>query len=135
MGFNFICFFFCKFYIYSSLFVVLCVVISPFYCPSVFSILPEVLLLYSLHTSVLQVRTLASAGGPDNVVMLDPGKYKARPRVPEPAGDSSSTHPKWQLGEQEYEALMRMLDNLVRITEVSFEKSISSGRQWSKTPV
>lgn len=132
MEFNFSYFsFFCKFYIYSCLFVVLCVVVSPFYCPS---IIPEVLLWYSLHTSVLQVRTLASAGGPDNVVMLDPGKYKARPRVPEPAGDSSSTHPKWQLGEQEYEALMRMLDNLVRITAVSFEKSISLGRQWSKTP-
>lgn len=56
------------------------------------------------------------------MVMLDPGKYKARPRVPEPAGDSSYTHPKWQLGEQEYEALMRMLDNLVRMTEVGFSK-------------
>lgn len=58
---------------------------------------------------------MASAGGPDNLVMLDPAKYKARPRVPEPAGDGSSTQPKWQVGEQEYEALMRMLDNLVSI--------------------
>lgn len=45
--------------------------------------------------------------------MLDPGKYKSRPRVPEPAGDGSPAHPKWQVGEQEFEALMRMLDNLV----------------------
>ncbi|XP_077354619.1 alpha-adducin isoform X11 [Festucalex cinctus] len=60
----------------------------------------------------IQVRTLASAGGPDNLVMLDPGKYKSRPRVPEPAGDGSSAHPKWLVGEQEFEALMRMLDNL-----------------------
>uniref|UniRef100_A0A8C5GAE9 Alpha-adducin n=1 Tax=Gouania willdenowi TaxID=441366 RepID=A0A8C5GAE9_GOUWI len=60
----------------------------------------------------IQVRTLASAGGPDNLVMLDPAKYKSRPQVPEPAEDGSSTHPKWQLGEQEFEALMRMLDNL-----------------------
>uniref|UniRef100_A0A3Q3VXM6 Alpha-adducin n=1 Tax=Mola mola TaxID=94237 RepID=A0A3Q3VXM6_MOLML len=60
----------------------------------------------------IQVRTLASAGGPDNLVMLDPGKYKARPQVPEPPGDASPAHPKWQVGEQEYEALMRMLDNL-----------------------
>ncbi|XP_074547200.1 alpha-adducin isoform X4 [Halichoeres trimaculatus] len=71
---------------------------------------------YYIHNLVtaceIQVRTLASAGGPDNLVMLDPGKYKARPRVPEPAGDGSSAHPKWQVGEQEYEALMRMLDNL-----------------------
>ncbi|XP_076614985.1 alpha-adducin isoform X14 [Chaetodon auriga] len=71
---------------------------------------------YYIHNLVtaceIQVRTLASAGGPDNLVMLDPGKYKARPRVPEPAGDGPSTHPKWQVGEQEFEALMRMLDNL-----------------------
>ena len=59
------------------------------------------------------MRTLASAGGPDNLVMLDPAKYKARPRHLEPASDSASTHPKWLVGEQEFEALMRMLDNLV----------------------
>uniref|UniRef100_A0A3P8TFR0 Alpha-adducin n=2 Tax=Amphiprion percula TaxID=161767 RepID=A0A3P8TFR0_AMPPE len=71
---------------------------------------------YYIHNLVtaceIQVRTLASAGGPDNLVMLDPGKYKSRPRVPEPAGDGSVTYPKWQVGEQEFEALMRMLDNL-----------------------
>uniref|UniRef100_UPI003AAFDDF5 alpha-adducin n=1 Tax=Centroberyx gerrardi TaxID=166262 RepID=UPI003AAFDDF5 len=70
---------------------------------------------YYIHNLVtaceIQVRTLASAGGPDNLVMLDPAKYKLRPRVPEPAGDGTS-HPKWQIGEQEFEALMRMLDNL-----------------------
>ncbi|KAM9307365.1 alpha-adducin isoform 1-T1 [Pholidichthys leucotaenia] len=71
---------------------------------------------YYIHNLVtaceIQVRTLASAGGPDNLVMLDPGKYKSRPQVPEPVGDGSSAHPKWQVGEQEFEALMRMLDNL-----------------------
>lgn len=66
-----------------------------------------------LPPPLFQVRTLASAGGPDNLVMLDPKKYKSRPAVPEPAGDGSSAHPKWQVGEQEFEALMRMLDNLV----------------------
>ncbi|XP_028830036.1 alpha-adducin isoform X6 [Denticeps clupeoides] len=71
---------------------------------------------YYIHNLVtaceIQVRTLASAGGPDNLVMLDPSKYKSRPRRPEPTGDMASTHPKWQVGEQEFEALMRMLDNL-----------------------
>ncbi|XP_053195630.1 alpha-adducin isoform X1 [Scomber japonicus] len=71
---------------------------------------------YYIHNLVtaceIQVRTLASAGGPDYLVFLDPEKYKSRPRVPEPAGDGSSTYPKWQVGEQEFEALMRMLDNL-----------------------
>ncbi|KAF5903030.1 alpha-adducin isoform X9, partial [Clarias magur] len=71
---------------------------------------------YYIHNLVtaceIQVRTLASSGGPDNLVMLDPGKYKVRPRHPEPVGDGTSPHPKWQVGEQEFEALMRMLDNL-----------------------
>ena len=63
-----------------------------------------------------KVRTLASAGGPDNLVLLDPGKYKAKSRVPgSPAGEGSGSPPKWQIGEQEFEALMRMLDNLVRM--------------------
>lgn len=69
---------------------------------------------------VFKVRTLASAGGPDNLVLLDPGKYKAKSRSPEsPSGDGSVSHPKWQIGEQEFEALMRMLDNLVRETLLS----------------
>uniref|UniRef100_A0AAR2KR45 Alpha-adducin n=1 Tax=Pygocentrus nattereri TaxID=42514 RepID=A0AAR2KR45_PYGNA len=71
---------------------------------------------YYIHNLVraceIQVRTLASAGGPDNLVMLDPTKYKSRSRHPEPVGDGTSLHPKWQVGEQEFEALMRMLDNL-----------------------
>ncbi|KAJ8286625.1 hypothetical protein GJAV_G00041290 [Gymnothorax javanicus] len=71
---------------------------------------------YYIHNLVtaceIQVRTMASAGGPDNLVMLDPGKYKARPHCSEPASDGTSAQPKWLVGEQEFEALMRMLDNL-----------------------
>nr|XP_010589644.1 alpha-adducin isoform X4 [Loxodonta africana] len=73
---------------------------------------------YYIHNLVvaceIQVRTLASAGGPDNLVLLDPGKYKAKSRSPEsPAGEGSTgLPPRWQIGEQEFEALMRMLDNL-----------------------
>ncbi|XP_042198893.1 alpha-adducin isoform X3 [Callorhinchus milii] len=72
---------------------------------------------YYIHNLIvaceIQVRTLASAGGPDNLVLLDPGKYKAKSRCPESSGgDDSVSHPKWQIGEQEFEALMRMLDNL-----------------------
>ncbi|XP_037685214.1 alpha-adducin isoform X1 [Choloepus didactylus] len=72
---------------------------------------------YYIHNLVvaceIQVRTLASAGGPDNLVLLDPSKYKAKARVPEsPAGEGTGSPPKWQIGEQEFEALMRMLDNL-----------------------
>nr|KAF6280124.1 adducin 1 [Pipistrellus kuhlii] len=71
---------------------------------------------YYIHNLVvaceIQVRTLASSGGPDNLVLLDPGKYKAKSRSPgAPAGESTAP-PKWLIGEQEFEALMRMLDNL-----------------------
>ncbi|KAJ8402379.1 hypothetical protein AAFF_G00368680 [Aldrovandia affinis] len=71
---------------------------------------------YYIHNLVtaceIQVRTMASAGGADNLLLLDPGKYKARPRCTESTGDGTGNHPKWQVGEQEFEALMRMLDNL-----------------------
>ncbi|KAG8591269.1 hypothetical protein GDO81_000110 [Engystomops pustulosus] len=70
---------------------------------------------YYIHNLVsaceIQVRTLASAGGPDNLVLLDPGKYK-KSRSPESPSGDTATHPKWLVGEQEFEALMRMLDNL-----------------------
>ncbi|XP_018410481.1 PREDICTED: alpha-adducin isoform X1 [Nanorana parkeri] len=70
---------------------------------------------YYIHNLVsaceIQVRTLASAGGPDNLVLLDPGKYK-KSRAPESPSGEGVTHPKWLIGEQEFEALMRMLDNL-----------------------
>ncbi|XP_058526322.1 alpha-adducin isoform X6 [Ochotona princeps] len=72
---------------------------------------------YYIHNLVvaceIQVRTLASTGGPDNLVLLDPGKYKAKSRSPgSPAGEGPALSPQWQMGEQEFEALMRMLDNL-----------------------
>uniref|UniRef100_G1QH81 Alpha-adducin n=1 Tax=Nomascus leucogenys TaxID=61853 RepID=G1QH81_NOMLE len=72
---------------------------------------------YYIHNLVvaceIQVRTLASAGGPDNLVLLNPEKYKAKSRSPgSPVGEGTGSPPKWQIGEQEFEALMRMLDNL-----------------------
>ncbi|XP_073430686.1 alpha-adducin isoform X2 [Dendrobates tinctorius] len=70
---------------------------------------------YYIHNLVsaceIQVRTLVSAGGPDNLVLLDPGKYK-KSRSPESPSGDTVVHPKWLVGEQEFEALMRMLDNL-----------------------
>ncbi|XP_062991886.1 alpha-adducin isoform X2 [Elgaria multicarinata webbii] len=72
---------------------------------------------YYIHNLVvaceIQVRTLASAGGPDNLVLLDPERYKAKTHYHEfLAGEETASYPKWRPGEQEFEALMRMLDNL-----------------------
>ncbi|KAG9354405.1 hypothetical protein JZ751_001114, partial [Albula glossodonta] len=64
---------------------------------------------YYIHNLV---HTLASTGGPDRLVMLDPEKYKARVSLSETNGNDDSYHPKWKVGEQEFEAHMRMLDNL-----------------------
>ncbi|KAM4824993.1 LOW QUALITY PROTEIN: alpha-adducin-like [Thomomys bottae] len=61
----------------------------------------------------IQVQTLASAGGPENLVLLDPEKYRAKSRpLSSPEGDDAGSSPRWLTGEQEFEALMRMLDNL-----------------------
>lgn len=100
---------------------------------------------YYIHNLVvaceIQVRTLASAGGPDNLVLLDPGKYKAKSRPPtSPAGEGSGSPPAWQIGEQEFEALMRMLDNLGYRTGYPYrypalrEKSKSTA-MWRFLPV
>ncbi|OBS74297.1 hypothetical protein A6R68_15165 [Neotoma lepida] len=53
---------------------------------------------YYIHNLVvaceIQVRTLASAGGPDNLVLLDPGKYKAKSRSPgTPAEEGNGSPP------------------------------------------
>ncbi|XP_023657887.2 alpha-adducin-like isoform X2 [Paramormyrops kingsleyae] len=70
--------------------------------------------IHNLATACeIQVRTLAGAGGPDNLVTLDPEKYKAKRQSSE-SGDEEAEgdQPRWQVGEQQFEAFMRMLDNL-----------------------
>lgn len=64
---------------------------------------------------VLQVSALASAGGAENLIVLE----RAEQRVPHGlgavrrAGTTFGPLHKSRLGEHEFEALMRMLDNLV----------------------
>lgn len=62
----------------------------------------------------LQVNAISCAGSVDNLIMLDPEKYKSL--VYDVAMDSSfamCSQQKWKPGELEFESLMRMLDNLV----------------------
>ncbi|KAL4593615.1 alpha-adducin-like, partial [Arapaima gigas] len=76
---------------------------------------------YYIHNLVtaceIQVRTLAGLGGPNNLVTLDPERYKVQRQGSKSRDsddeDPGDTQPKWQVGEQEFESLMRMLDNLV----------------------
>lgn len=60
------------------------------------------------------MNAVSCAGSVDNLVMLDPEKYKSL--VYDVAMDSSfamCSQYKWKAGELEFESLMRMLDNLV----------------------
>ncbi|XP_032649405.1 gamma-adducin isoform X2 [Chelonoidis abingdonii] len=63
----------------------------------------------------IQVHALAGAGGIDNLLILDLQKYKPLTHTVVAAGGvgvNMGSQQKWKVGEQEFEALMRMLDNL-----------------------
>ncbi|XP_073210522.1 gamma-adducin isoform X4 [Lepidochelys kempii] len=63
----------------------------------------------------IQVHALAGAGGIDNLLILDLQKYKPFTHAVAAAGGGGvnmGSQQKWKVGEQEFEALMRMLDNL-----------------------
>lgn len=57
---------------------------------------------------------MACAGGVDNLIVLDSPKLKAKVKAVAKAEavNMCGSH-KWKFGEMEFEALMRMLDNLV----------------------
>lgn len=60
---------------------------------------------------------MAGAGGIDNLLLLDLQKFKPSTHAVAAMGGGGvnmASQQKWKVGEQEFEALMRMLDNLVR---------------------
>ncbi|KAL7990620.1 hypothetical protein Chor_014050 [Crotalus horridus] len=70
-----------------------------------------------------KVHALA-AGGIDNLLILDLQKYKPfTHQVAAAAGLSMASQFKWKVGELEFEALMRMLDNLPLVREKPRHKS------------
>ncbi|KAJ8360216.1 hypothetical protein SKAU_G00167410 [Synaphobranchus kaupii] len=60
----------------------------------------------------IQVNALSSAGGVDNLIVLDLEKYKSVTQGVAVAGVNMGSQHKWKVGELEFESLMRMLDNL-----------------------
>ncbi|XP_073327375.1 adducin 3 (gamma) a isoform X2 [Pagrus major] len=61
----------------------------------------------------IQVNAISCAGGVDNLIVLDPQKYKSRVfDVSTAAAVNMAGQYKWKIGELEFESLMRMLDNL-----------------------
>lgn len=71
-----------------------------------------------------QVSALSSAGGVENLILLE--QEKQRPHEVgsvQWAGGTFGPMRKSRLGEHEFEALMRMLDNLVSLLPLSFQTS------------
>lgn len=74
--------------------------------------------------SLPQVSALSSAGGVENLILLE--QEKRRPHEVgsvQWAGSTFGPMQKSRLGEHEFEALMRMLDNLVSLLPLSFQAS------------
>ena len=74
--------------------------------------------------SLPQVSALSSAGGVENLILLE--QEKQRPHEVgsvQWAGGTFGPMRKSRLGEHEFEALMRMLDNLVSLLPLSFQTS------------
>lgn len=61
------------------------------------------------------MNAFSCAGGLENLIVLDSESLKSRTRVVADAGVSMGSQNKWKVGELEFESLMRMLDNMVRI--------------------
>ncbi|KAA0711031.1 Gamma-adducin Adducin-like protein 70 [Triplophysa tibetana] len=68
--------------------------------------------LYHSHQACeIQVSALLSAGGVENLCVLDRASLKAAPSVNH-SGKMSDGQIRWRVGEAEFESLMRMMDNL-----------------------
>uniref|UniRef100_A0A674N1M7 Adducin 3 (gamma) a n=1 Tax=Takifugu rubripes TaxID=31033 RepID=A0A674N1M7_TAKRU len=84
----------------------------------------------------IQVNAVSCAGSVDNLVMLDPEKYKSL--VYDVAMDSSfamCSQYKWKAGELEFESLMRMLDNLGYRTGHTYRQPIVREKPRHKSDV
>nr|XP_033798013.1 gamma-adducin isoform X2 [Geotrypetes seraphini] len=86
----------------------------------------------------VQVHALAGAGGMDNLLMLDLEKYKPYTHDLAAAGGGGvnmASQQKWKPGEQEFEALMRMLDNLGYRTGYAYRHPVTREKPRHKSDV
>ncbi|NWS91663.1 ADDG protein, partial [Toxostoma redivivum] len=85
-----------------------------------------------------QVHALAGAGGVDNLLLLDLQKFKPSTHAVAAMGgggvNMASQH-KWKVGEQEFEALMRMLDNLGYRTGYAYRQPLVREKPRHKSDV
>lgn len=78
----------------------------------------------------LQVSALSSAGGTENLILLEQEKHRPHEvGSVQWAGSTFGPMQKSRLGEHEFEALMRMLDNLVSVLVLSSDCSMETEPQ------
>ncbi|NXN31071.1 ADDG protein, partial [Nycticryphes semicollaris] len=85
-----------------------------------------------------QVHALAGAGGIDNLLLLDLQKFKPSTHAVAAAGGGGvnmASQQKWKVGEQEFEALMRMLDNLGYRTGYAYRQPLVREKPKHKSDV
>ncbi|XP_048361127.1 gamma-adducin isoform X1 [Sphaerodactylus townsendi] len=85
-----------------------------------------------------QVHALAGAGGVDNLLILDLQKYKPFTHHVAAAGGGGvnmASQFKWKVGEQEFEALMRMMDNLGYRTGYAYRQPVVREKPRHKSDV
>ncbi|XP_041066334.1 adducin 3 (gamma) a isoform X2 [Carcharodon carcharias] len=83
----------------------------------------------------IQVRALASAGSVDNLLLLDLEKFKPYTHKVAIDGVNMGIAQKWRIGEQEFEAMMRMLDNLGYRTGYTYRHPILREKLRHKSEV
>ncbi|XP_064418925.1 gamma-adducin isoform X1 [Latimeria chalumnae] len=95
--------------------------------------------LYIYHVQIAcetQVYALTSAGGIDNLFLLDLEKYKPLTNGVATSGEiNMGALQKWRVGEQEFEALMRMLDNLGYRTGYAYKYPVIREKPRHKSDV
>uniref|UniRef100_UPI0037E9056C adducin 3 (gamma) a isoform X3 n=1 Tax=Semicossyphus pulcher TaxID=241346 RepID=UPI0037E9056C len=93
--------------------------------------------IYSAHYACeIQVNAISCAGGVDNLIVLDPEKYKSRVfAVASAAAVNMAGQYKWKIGELEFESLMRMLDNLGYRTGYAYRHPIVREKPRHKSDV
>ncbi|NWU64852.1 ADDG protein, partial [Pterocles burchelli] len=85
-----------------------------------------------------QVHALAGAGGIDNLLLLDLQKFKPSTQMLAATGGGGvnmASQQKWKVGEQEFEALMRMLDNLGYRTGYAYRQPLVREKPRHKSDV
>ncbi|NXP46543.1 ADDG protein, partial [Heliornis fulica] len=85
-----------------------------------------------------QVHALAGAGGIDNLLLLDLQKFKPSTHAVAATGGGGvnmASQQKWKVGEQEFEALMRMLDNLGYRTGYAYRQPLVREKPRHKSDV